>query len=104
FPAGDALIELRDVHPGLLRVRLEPLRTRVRLAGEQHVVKLPELPLIEGAARRLVSLASAGMELIDGIVAEDQLDLVTVFRLQLLERWHHALAERTVEVRELHDR
>src|SRR5205814_4112417 len=37
FPAGDALVELREVDSDLLRVRLEPLRTRVGLAGEEHV-------------------------------------------------------------------
>jgi hypothetical protein len=48
-----AALERREVEPDLCGEPPEVLRSGLRRLGEDHVMVLPELPLIPGAPRRL---------------------------------------------------
>ena len=60
---GEALLEGREVEPGILGVGLQIVRTGLGRVGVKQVMIRPELPLVLGAAGRLVRLAGPGVEL-----------------------------------------
>src|SRR5919108_3351401 len=102
-PAVNALLEGCHVQPYFLRIGLELLRAGFWRVREERVVISPELPLVMGAPGRLMSLPRRGVEVVDRIIPEDELNLVAVLRFELPEGRQHPLTDGAVKVRELDD-
>src|SRR5207247_10221851 len=101
FAARETLLERPGVKPDILRVLLQFLRARIAAAGHELVVIWPELPLLVGAARRFGRLPGIRVQLVEGIVMEDQLHLIAILRKDLVDGRLHLLAVRAVDIRHL---